>query len=333
MVLLPMRTAVARWGRTPRRVGARCGRSRPSVRFRHARSAGITLIEMLVSLSIAALLIVSLTGVVNTALDIGEDTTVRNRLAGDANFAVQRMVRALGRTRRLAVPMAENPATAWSESDRDPGVLAVTLDPLLDRDADGIMDADNDSDGLIDEDPGYDNYNNGEAGIILIDDDGDGQVDEHAPDDGTPGWNSTWYKFNNDEDLAWNEELLNSVDDDGDGLVDEDLCADMDTDWSEASESYYDLDDDGDSSDDEDWYDVVVYHLVGSTLFERMPSLNPTDGADYSERVIAEDVTQFRVVRIPPRNGTTVLVEITLALGDTATGVTVRTRARVGASL
>jgi hypothetical protein len=331
MGLLSMRTATPRRGRTLSAAGAGWARDRPSLRFRYTRSAGVTLIEMLISLSIAALLIVSLTGVVNTALEIGEDTTGRNRLAGDANFAVQRMVRALSRTRRLAIPMADNPATAWSESDRD--VLAVTLDPFLDRDADGIMDADNDSDGLIDEDPGYDNYNNDEAGIILIDDDGDGLVDEHAPDDGTPGWNSTWYKFNNDEDLAWNEELLNRVDDDGDGLVDEDLCADMDTNWTEALESYYDLDDDGDGSDDEDWYDVVVYHLVGSTLYERMPNLNPSDGADYSERVIAEDVTQFRVVRVPPRNGTTVLVEITLALGDPASGVTVRTRVRVGADL
>lgn len=90
----------------------------------------------------------------------------------------------MSRTRWLVLPLAENPNTPWSESDRDPGVLAVTLDPTLDSDGDGIMDADNDGDGLIDEDIPEDNNFDWAAGILGIDD-GDGEVDEHAPDDGS----------------------------------------------------------------------------------------------------------------------------------------------------
>lgn len=292
---------------------------------------GFTLLEMLISISIAALLLASLVGVVANALHAGEDARDRNALTGDAHFALQRMVHAVSRTRRLVLPLAENPSTPWSESDRDPGVLAVLLDPFLDRDGDGVMDADNDGDGLIDEDLPDDNNADGAAGILGVDDDGDGLIDEHAPDDGTPGWSPSWHSSNNDEDLNWSEELLNGVDDDGDGAVDEDINGDMDLAWRDVGADYNN--DDGDAATDEDWYDTVVYHLVGTTLVERMPNLNPVDGTDYTELVIADGVTQFHVIRIPRGNGSAVQVDITLALAGLTASVTVQTRVRVGAGL
>ncbi len=294
-------------------------------------SHGYTLVEMLISVVIAALIIAGLAGVVSGALELGADAVERNTLARDARFAMQRMVSAVRHTRRLVLPLAENPETVWSESDRDPGVLAVSLDPALDSDADGVMDADNDGDGLIDEDLPDDNNLDGAAGILGIDDDGDGSVDEQAPNDGTPNWADWWHYTNNDEDLDWAEELLNGIDDDGDGAVDEDIYADMDLAWRESGSDY--IDDDGDGASDEDWFDQLVYHLVGTTLVERRPNLNPSDGTDYTERVIADDVTQFRVQRIYPDNGAAVLVDITLVLGSAAASTTVQTRVRVGAGL
>ena len=37
-----------------------------------------------------------------------------------------------------------------------------------------------------------------------------------------------------------------------------------------------------------DWIDPVVYRVSGGQLLERLPNLNPTSGADYTERPIAE---------------------------------------------
>ena len=304
-----------------------------SVRRAPSESAGngSTLIEMLLALAIGTALVAGLAGILSGALATGKDALERNALARDANFAMQRMVHTVNRTRRLVLPLAENPSTAWSESDRDPGVLAVTLDPELDRDADGKMDADNDGDGLIDEDLPDDNNKDGKAGIKGIDDDGDGSIDEHAPDDGSPGWSTAWHKDNNDEDLDWAEELLNGIDDDGDGAIDEDIHGDMDFAWRQQLPQLEN--DDYDGATDEDWLDIVVYHLVGDTLVERMPDINPSDGNDYTERVIAEGVSQFRVVRTAPANGNAVLVDITLVLANAKGSTTVQTRVRVGAGL
>ena len=86
------------------------------------------------------------------------------------------MVDAVRASRRVLIPMPEVAATAHSESQRN--VLAMTLDPTLDRDGNGFADADNDRDGRIDEDFERGRDQRPEAGIVGIDDDGDGAVDE-----------------------------------------------------------------------------------------------------------------------------------------------------------
>ncbi len=278
--------------------------------------AGLTLLEVLIVLAIAAVLVTALGGVVGTALDSGRHSRERSELGNQASFAMARMTTAIRGSRRLLVPLAENPATAHSESLRQGALaaLAVTLDPTLDRDGDGFADADNDRDGLVDEDLGDDNTNDGAAGIIGIDDDGDGLVDEHAPSDGTWGWAGWWHSINNDEDLDWCEEQLDGIDNDGDGAIDEDINGDMDSDWRTSVDVY---DDDLDGVANEDWLDAVVFHLSasGTDLVERMPTPQGGSGLAFSEQVVAENVTLFRVERLAITGShRATLVKITLGL-------------------
>lgn len=253
--------------------------------------AGFTLVEVLIVVGLGSLLMVSLGDLTGRVAQARTATRERNALAEEAEFALERMVRAVRGTSGLLLPLPENPATPHSESVRD--VLAVLLDPRLDRDGDGFADADNDRDGQVDEDPGDDAHGDGKPGIKGVDDDGDGAVDEdHDKDD--------------DEDGAENEDPANGIDDDGDGAVDEDPPKDRNDDGKPGTAGVDDdgdhfvdegskADDDEDGSDDEDWLDPVVFRLNGSTLLERTP--NPNDGAGYVERVIATGVSQFRVER------------------------------------
>ncbi len=128
-------------------------------RPRHAQP-GFTLVEVLFATALIGILMVGLAGVVTNTLAVRDDTRERNALAREARFAMERMVGAVGATRLLLVPMVEDPGTAPSESVIDPGVLAVTLDPNLDRDLDGIADADNDGDG--------NRFTGGDDGLLWI---------------------------------------------------------------------------------------------------------------------------------------------------------------------
>lgn len=315
-------------------------------------SCGYTIIELLISLAIAALLLTAVNATINVVFETQSDTASRNDALSDARFAMQRMVTAVLRTNRLLLPLADNPNTDWREDVREQtvpasppegsstlatAVLAVTLDPWLDIDRNGVSDADNDADGRIDEDLGGDNTNDAAPGIIGIDDDGDGNVDESNVEDD-----------DEDEDLGGgkDEDPENGIDDDGDGAVDEDIGFDMnddgqagiaglDDDGDGAVDEANDEDDDEDEDDtgnkDEDWFDPVVFFLAGTTLIERRPNLAPADGADYSEYPIAENVTYFRVQRIAGAGKRAALVDITLEVGlADAEPISVNTRVRVG---
>jgi hypothetical protein len=258
------------------------------------------------------------------------------------------MVTAVRGTNRLLLPLADSPKTNWRENVREQtvpasppegdsslatAVLAVTLAPDLDIDGDGIADADNDKDGRVDEDRSDDASNDGAAGIIGIDDDGDGAVDEGSivPDD--------------DEDAGDDEDFVNGADDDGDGSIDEDAphdnnsdgqsgIAGIDDDGDGSVDEGHQHDDDEDGTRDEDWLDVHVFYLRGAELVERRPNLNPTDGTDFSEHVIAENVTRFRVERIPDVGKRAVLVDITLELAEPGgEAVSLNVRLRAGGAL
>ena len=122
-------------------------------RAAHRRAQrGLTLVELTLALGIGALIVGALVNVASGALAVREQVRTREDALEEARYAMQRMVRAVQGTTRLLVPRADDPGTAHDESVREPGVLAVTLDPAIDRDANGVADADNDGDGRIDED-------------------------------------------------------------------------------------------------------------------------------------------------------------------------------------
>ncbi|MDH3642225.1 MAG: prepilin-type N-terminal cleavage/methylation domain-containing protein [Gammaproteobacteria bacterium] len=322
-------------------------------------SRGFSLIELLLAIAIGALVIAGLSGVLGRSLHTYHTVSEQNALTRDAQFAMQRIVRAVSHSRRLLLPLADNPNTNWPENIRAQtvppsapigdstlatAVLAVTLPAYIDLDFDGFPDADDDRDGLIDEDLPNDNHHDFEPGIMLIDDDGDGVVD-----DGT-GW------AEDDEDGAQNEDPLDGIDNDGDGSVDEDApsdnngdtCAgvcgvDDDGDGQVDEGAFDDDDEDGGSFDDP--YDPVVFYLSGGALIERMPVPwnedgisvpdGPVDGRDFVTHEIAANVTRFRVERIPQASGQPQLVDITLELTSPATGemVSLQTQVRVGGAL
>ncbi|MEE9279936.1 MAG: prepilin-type N-terminal cleavage/methylation domain-containing protein [Myxococcota bacterium] len=292
---------------------------------------GFTLLELLVVLVAGAMLLAGLSGALGQALRVWGLVQERQDLAQQARFALDRMVAAANGTTRLLLPLPENAATGYSESVRD--VLAVALDPVIDRDRDGFADADNDRDGRLDEDFGRDRTNDGAPGLIGIDDDNDGSTDE-------VNWRD------DDEDGSLDEDPANGLDDDGDGAVDEDPGWDMNGDASPGESGRDDdgdgfvdegavADDDEDGVLNEDWLDAVVFYLTGSTLMERVPNLDPVDGTDFSEAVLAENVSRFRVERlVPDPSDRALLIDITLEL-SAADGemVSLSSRTRVGGGL
>ena len=292
----------------------------------HQGSAGFSLIEVMIAVLLTAILAASLGHVIGSAFDVHDEVRARSDANRQGLFVIGRMQRAVHGASQLIVPQAERPGTAHSESVRDPGVLAVTLDPSIDRDADGISDSDNDGDGRIDEDLPGDANNDDEAGIRGVDDDNDGLVDESNSDDD-----------DEDEDTTGNkdEDWLDGVDNDGDGAVDEDPPDDANNDGEagirgvdddndglvdESNDDDDDEDEDTTGNKDEDWLDVVVFRLVGSQLLERVPvpwdenSSGSVTGQDFIEQPIAENIATFIVSRSPAPNGGQPVVEITLGV-------------------
>ncbi len=301
---------------------------RPPQTQRLRAQAGLTLVETLFALAIAALLIAALGAVVGPTLNAWEVAQRDNQLTRNARFAVDRMTAAVRGTTHLLVPRADDPNTAYSESLRD--VLALALDPTLDRDGNGFADADNDQDGRVNEDWPRDNNDDNQPGIAGIDDDGDGAIDEGSQDD-------------NDEDGMLLEDPLDGLDNDGDAAIDEDVGQDMNGDGQPGLAGVDDdgdaltdegdfRDDDEDDDVDEDWLDTVAYFLNGTTLMERLPDVGATSGTDFTTSAIAENVNLFEVERLLPAAGQrAVLVRIRLELttpeGDS---VLLESRTRVG---
>lgn len=316
---------------------------------------GFTLVELLIALALSAMLFAGLGSVVGQSLDIHDSVRDNNDLVRQARFAVQRMQQAVGNTRLLLLPLDDKPASNWPENIREQtvpptppvgdstlatAVLAVTLPAYQDLDGDGFPDADDDRDGLIDEDLPNDRNYDFAPGIYLIDDDGDGIVDD--PVSG----------YSDDESSTPNDDPINGVDDDGDNNVDEDPASDNNGD---GCPGVCGVDDDGDGSIDEgsaddddedggefdDWYNPLVFYLDDGTLMERTPvpwdenASGTVSGKDFVVEAIADNVTRFRVERLPLNGGRQKLVDLTLELTSPVSGEIVRlnTRVRVGGAL
>lgn len=316
---------------------------------------GFTYVELLVSVTITAILVGSLMNVIHTATSVNKKVKNDNDLQQQAHFAMQQMVSITGRSRLLLLPQADKPATNWPENIREEtvppsppigdstlatAVLAVTLPEDIDLDGDGFPDADDDEDGLIDEDLPADIHNDSSAGIYLIDDGGDGTVDEGP---------------NGDDDEAMSaesEDPINGIDDDAENNIDEDPPADINADScagicgvDDDADGSIDEgnvnDDDEDGQQDEDWYNPIVFYLDNGVLKERISvpwdenSQGGVTGRDYVISELAENVTHFRVERIATLVGGVQLVDILLRLTHPATGeqYSLQTQVRVGGML
>jgi type II secretory pathway pseudopilin PulG len=318
---------------------------------------GVTLVELMVTATISLLIIAGLSRVIQVTLDSKTTLKQQIELAREASFAMQRMLSTVSHSRRLLLPLDDNPATNWPEHIREQtvppsapigdstaatAVLAVTLPAHVDLNFDGVPDADDDGDGLIDEDLPNDIHLDYTPGIILIDDDGDGQIDEGLGHD-------------DDEGGTVNEDRLDGIDNDGDGSVDEDVASDNS---GNGCPGFCGVDDDGDGQidegaiddDDEDGnafddpYDPVVFYLNAGVLMERMPvpwnedglssSAGPVDGRDFIVSPIASDVTRVRFERVPDSPLAWDIVDITLELtGDDGQVVSLNRRVRLGGAL
>ena len=335
-----------------------------------SRQRGLTILEILVSVAIGAVLILSLSGVTGQALDANDQSRSKMQLLQDGQFAMDRMLTAVSGSSTLLLPLADNPGTAWREHVREQtvpasapepfsvlatAVLAVVLPASQDIDEDGWSDANSDKDFLdingnssrdpgeperIDEDLFHDATNDGAPGIVGIDDNGNGFVDD-----------SFSGVHDNDEDYSAHEDFFDGIDNDGDGSVDEDAnhdnnddgepgIAGVDDDLDGSIDEGHKDDDDEDGVNNEDSLEPVVYFLQGSNLIERRPmpyDVNDDktiDGLDYLESVVAEGVTRFRIERIPAPPGGRVTVDVTLELAAQGTDpVRLHSIVRIGGRL
>ena len=319
-----------------------------------ARQSGFTLVEMLLTVTITGMIMLALMGLMNTATESSDTVRTRNDLIRETRFALTRMVKNVSESRLLLLPQRDKPLTNWPEHIREQtvpasapigdstlatAVLAVTMPAYIDLDANSVPDADNDGDGLLDEDLPEDIHNDSAAGIYLIDDWGNGGIDEGRNED------------DDETNDIEGEDPINGIDDDDDNNIDEDPSANMNEDGcpgicgvDDDADGSIDEggvnDDDEDGTDDEDWYDPVVYYLDSGTLKERLPV--PWDesgdaaitGRDFIVTDIASNVTRFRVERVDTGNGHEI-VDLTLELTDPQSGefVSLQTRVRVGGAL
>lgn len=327
----------------------------PTSRSRSAR--GFTLIEVLVAISLGALVIVALSAVTDVALRTHEAVSEREALTREARFAIDQIVRMTRHSPLILLPFHDKTDTNWPEHIREEtvpasppvgdstlatAVLAVTLRADQDLDGDGFADADDDRDGAIDEDLPNDRCYDWASGIYLIDDDGDGAVDEDP-----------LFSWDDDERLATvNEDPVDGLDDDDDQNTDEDPASDNNGDGCPGRCG---VDDDGDGQIDEgsvdddderggeyeDWNNPVVFYLDGDTLMQRTPvpwdedGSGGVDGRDFVVQPLAEHVSRFRVERLPAAHGEPQLVDLLLELTGPIQGerVEIQTRALVGGAL
>jgi hypothetical protein len=285
---------------------------------RKKSESGLTLVELLVSLTLFALVVGLTTQTVVGALDTWNHSrdggSTHNKLLQTGQRAMEKMVRSVRATNWVLMPLRiSDPLDPRKvPSDLNPDDGTDYSDPVLYPNGRyfarpvlavaGLID--NDGDGRVDEDPDDDITGDNAPGILGIDDNWNGEID----------FFDTHVKFadDDDEDVGKSEDQIDGIDNDGDGRYDED----PDKKWNSNS-----LDIDGDGLESEDPFDPLIYELVGSSLTERQNVL----AAEGAATVIAENVTLFEVVRRRVNKNT--LIDITLRLEEGGGTVELRTTA------
>ena len=101
------------------------------------QDSGFTLVETVLTVAITATLMLSLMNVLNVTMAANENSRERNALARDARFAMGGWCERCASRTNSWYPAWTVPFSGHDESIMDPGVLAVAMDPFLDRDLDG----------------------------------------------------------------------------------------------------------------------------------------------------------------------------------------------------
>jgi prepilin-type N-terminal cleavage/methylation domain-containing protein len=255
---------------------------------------GLTLVELLISITIISLIAGVSTQMIGGALDSWQHNKGKETLLNTARLAMERMVSGVRNTTWVLLPLKISDPT-------DPGYPTSSYYPRDILAFSGMID--NDGDGLVDEDPYNDIHWNNKSGIKGIDDNNDGLVDN-----GFAG-------ADDDEDGIKNEDPIDGIDNDGDGRVDED-----------PGNAFYSSadNDDGDGPWNEDMFDPVVYYLNETDLRERHDEYNFT----ISDDVLAENVTDLTVLRRYVNGNTMIDIYLKLDNGSESVELSTTTIAR-----
>ena len=107
--------------------------SKQTLNSNHRHKQGFTYIEMMLAVAITGVIMLSLMGLLNNAIEAGDSVRNSNDLIRQARFALQRMVRFAGHSRHLMLPLRDKPATNWPENIREQTVppSPPPLSPVL----------------------------------------------------------------------------------------------------------------------------------------------------------------------------------------------------------
>jgi prepilin-type N-terminal cleavage/methylation domain-containing protein len=254
---------------------------------------GLTLLELLLSITIISLIAVAFVQLVAGSLDSWNHNQGKEDLLNTARLAMERMVKGVRTTTWVMMPLMISDPT-------DPGYPTSSYYPRDILAVSGMIDQD--GDGRADEDTYKDiNWDN-KSGLQGIDDNNDGNIDNGVGQD-------------DDEDGTTNEDPVDGIDNDGDGRVDEDPGSPF---YSSAD------DDDGDGAWDEDVFDPVIYSLNGTTLNERHEEY----GWILDDYVIAENVAEFKVLRRRVNGNTLIDIYLRMDNGKDSVALSTTTIAR-----
>ncbi len=125
-----------------------CDRGKSRI-FRDA--SGLTLLELLVTVTILGIVMISLNQVLGSAVSAYGDIKNKQELLAQARYAMERMVMFVGESDAIIEPDNDSDHDVLQVSERmldtyDNSTYAYTID------GDSILDADNDGDGLVNED-------------------------------------------------------------------------------------------------------------------------------------------------------------------------------------
>lgn len=315
------------------------------------RTQGFSLVELITSLLIAGMLMVSMQSLIQQASALKVANAEDNQTQQALHFAPARIQRHAAHSDLLMLPANDRPSTGSitenirhqtvPSSGNGTAVLALALPVSIDRDGNGIADADNDGDGRINEDTSGDINNDNANGFYQIDDDGDGNVDEN------------FFGITRDDDemlLVSDEDAKNDIDDDNDGTVDEDWEADqnndnqpgiagVDDDGDGSIDEGSSNDDDEDSASDEDWLDYVTFFVRDSQIIERVSvpwdenSNSTVDGRNFLEAPLIDNLASFTVTRVANVTTDLPLLDVAIAITDSTGAVhSLSMRIRVGSA-